>query len=301
MVEWLAMQEILVPHKDNFTPPERTPWGGRLIVSRYKAALGIAYDQIVGESWEISTHPSFPSRFKEPVESLPFLVKLLNSASNLSVQVHPKKGPTAKTEAWVILDAQPGAGLYLGLQEGVTQQQFELGMASGADLSPLLNFVEVGAGDVFFVPSGTLHAIGGGILLLEVQQPSDVTYRAYDWGRGRPLHLKEVSQATSWGQLRGKALVETLRRGGRDLVNCPEFHLRRLQLGEHKDNTHATGVQGCFVAEGLVEVSIQGRNQRFSQGESFIITPSAGAFELHGAPLALVFQVFSTQAASCCL
>ncbi|MBT7461479.1 MAG: class I mannose-6-phosphate isomerase, partial [Waddliaceae bacterium] len=207
--EFIAMVDhILAPRCDNFTPPERTPWGGTEIVESYKKHLGIKTEDIVGESWELSGHPSFPNTFLcddlqvsltelenlfsdklygEGITSMPFLVKLLNSRKNLSVQVHPKDGDfvdkPSKTEAWYILAAEEGAGIYLGLKEGVTKEEFEECMRSGEDVSVFLNFVEVHPGDVYFIPAGTLHAIGSGITLLEVQETSESTFRAYDWGR----------------------------------------------------------------------------------------------------------------------
>src|SRR5262245_61367779 len=140
---------------DNFTPATRTPWGGTRILSRYKPAL-IKAQEIVGESWEVSVEPSFPSRFADSSETLaeriaadpmswlgrdvaaryggqtPLLVKLLDAADHLSLQVHPTDGDPAlaagesgKPEAWVVLDVDPGCGLYLGFREGVERRDVE--------------------------------------------------------------------------------------------------------------------------------------------------------------------------------
>lgn len=159
----------------------------------------------VGEAWDLSVHPNGPSRvadgpwagrtldelaaahpgaFGGPIG---LLAKRLDCAQTLSVQVHPR-GRDAKTEAWVVLDAAPGAGVYVGFRRRVTKEEVRQAALDGT-LPQLLRFVEAGAGAAIFVPSGTVHAIGAGLFLFEIQQSSDVTYRMFDWGRSRELHL----------------------------------------------------------------------------------------------------------------
>lgn len=201
----------------NFTPPARTPWGGRRIVERLKRGLGITTEAVVGESWEISVEPSFPSRVAgrheylgeviaaDPVAwlgrhdaarygQLPLLVKLLDADEPLSVQVHPSDGDRAlgpgesgKPEAWVVLHREPGAGLYLGFREGVERSDVRACIERGGDLSTLLQFAPVEVGDAFVIDAGTPHAIGPGLTLLEPQYVSPgrrgVTYRYWDWNR----------------------------------------------------------------------------------------------------------------------
>lgn len=136
------------------------------------------------------------------------LVKLLDVQERLSVQVHPDdalalklNGATAigKHEAWVILDAAPGAQILLGRNPSVSAEQVSAALESGGDIESLLSRVPVTAGDALDVPPGTLHALMPGLLVWEVQQPSDLTYRVSDWGRqhpDRPLHLREARLAT---------------------------------------------------------------------------------------------------------
>ncbi len=134
---------------------------------------------------------------------------------NLSVQIHPNEeyaqkmndsrflNPHSKNEAWVILDAEDGAGIYLGLAEGVTEEKMRLALQNNEDISSLLNFVPVKKGDVFNIPAGTPHAIGSGITLLEPQETSETTFRYYDWGRPRELHVNHALAVTNWQMTRG--------------------------------------------------------------------------------------------------
>lgn len=136
------------------------------------------------------------------------LVKLLDVHDRLSVQVHPDdalaaelSGPGAhgKHEAWVILDAAPGAHLLLGRDHRVSEQRLSAALAGAEEVEPLLARIPVKAGDALDVPPGTLHALMPGLLVWEVQQPSDLTYRVSDWGRehaDRPLHAREARRAT---------------------------------------------------------------------------------------------------------
>ena len=125
------------------------------------------------------------------------LIKFLFTTDSLSVQVHPndeqaqKAGkPRGKTEMWHILRAEPGARIALGLKHAVTAEELRAAALDGS-IVDLLNWIPVSAGQSFFVPAGTLHAIGAGIALCEIQQLADITYRLYDWGRGRELHLEQ--------------------------------------------------------------------------------------------------------------
>jgi len=143
--------------------------------------------------------PSYPNA------RISLLIKLSDAAQDLSVQIHPtdeqalrdepERGYPGKSEMYVILQAEPGAGIYWGLQAGTSKEELERACRSGKGVRELLHFVPVVAGDVLYSPSGVVHAIGKGVVYCEVQQNSDITYRLYDWGRldaqgkPRPLHL----------------------------------------------------------------------------------------------------------------
>jgi len=137
----------------------------------------------------------------------PLLIKYIDATDDLSVQVHPddklaqeRYGMNGKTEMWYVIQADEGAGLYVGFQEGVTRDQYWDAVESGT-IDQLLRFYPVKKGDLFFIPAGTVHAIGKGVLLAEIQQPSDVTYRIFDWnrvdeqGHSRELHVDEAFDA----------------------------------------------------------------------------------------------------------
>ena len=249
---------------DNFTPPSRTPWGGTRILERYKDGLAIEGERVVGESWELSVEPDFPGRVDGPasgkpaidgqlLEALiasdpsgwlgaeaaaggcPLLVKLLDARTPLSVQIHPTDDdPTlapdesGKPESWLVVEADDGAGLYLGLREGVDEGAMREAIESGADVSALLLFVPVAAGDFFVIDAGTPHAVGGGLTLVEPQRVlpgrRGLTYRYWDWNRtydhsGRPdpegsprdLHVDDALRVTRWERPRGEALLPHVR------------------------------------------------------------------------------------------
>lgn len=213
----MACPGPLLLQADNFTPPERTPWGGTQIARRFKQAFVDDPQASIGESWELSVEPSFPSRvatsdsrLADVVAATPrawlgdeiaaqygqtcLLVKILDAGDNLSLQVHPSWDDQAldddesgKPETWIVLAQEQGAGIYLGFREGVDEQDVAACLARGGRLDRLMNFVPVEPGDVFQIRAGTPHAVGRGVTLLEPQavKPGKraVTYRFWDWNR----------------------------------------------------------------------------------------------------------------------
>ncbi len=327
---------------DNFTPPTRTPWGGTRIREHYKAGLAPADEPlVVGESWEVSVEPSFPSRAavdgvslwdliaRDPVGWLgaaaaqryggqsPLLVKLLDSADNLSVQVHPRDGDPAladdesgKPESWVVLDAAPGAGFYLGFRDGVTRRDVARCLATTGPLDRLMNFVPVAAGDAFVIRAGTPHAIGAGVTLVEPQFVNPgrrgVTYRFWDWnrlydadgrrspdGQPRQLHVERSLAVTSWDAPRGAAFVETCRvtprsvAHGRELVvDWPWFQVERWSGSAAFDL--ASGTMWALVCVGgSVTLSCPGGfSLSLRRGESAVVPAAIDvSVRLHGATL----------------
>jgi mannose-6-phosphate isomerase len=204
-------------------------WGGRALQG--KLNKNIPCDVNIGESWELSAVPGDESKSLSPpyagktlpfifekekerlvgngrFPSFPLLYKFIDSNEKLSVQVHPadreaKNGVSpalGKTECWFIVDAKPGAQLICGFRKGVGLADVKDGVERG-NLPQLCNYVPIKSGDVVFVPAGTVHALLDGVLIYEMQQTSDTTFRLYDWGRtdkngnSRPLHVKESLQA----------------------------------------------------------------------------------------------------------
>ena len=186
-------------------------WGGKKLAQMKNMNDG-KYDQI-GETWEVSLlkeGPSYSEDTGEEIsslfgsESFQYLVKFIDASDDLSIQVHPddeyakNEDSLGKTECWFILATDQGCGIYLGLREGVDKRRLEQAILEKEDVSKLLNFVPVKEGDFFFVPAGTIHAIGKGVTLAEVQQSSGITYRVWDWnrvdseGKSRELHVDKA-------------------------------------------------------------------------------------------------------------
>lgn len=319
----LTLNLPLKPRSDNFTPLSRTPWGGTRI-AQLKSHLGVPIGQKIGESWEISGHPDFPNIFQIENEQItllellkkypekilgkrnlerfgpqmPFLAKLLNAEDWLSVQVHPKPnypnlkpGEHSKTEAWHIIEAQEGAGIYLGLAEGTTPEKMKKALTAGEDVTKLLHFVRVKEGETWFVPAGTPHAIGPGLFLYEPQESSATTYRYYDFnrkdqkGKTRPLHIEEAIGCTDWEAPRGTALEKRLRmKGGNLLISSPEFRLLRFDLkrGTALKQETEGGVQGFTALSGKFEFTSQQSDRIVSvmSGESVILPACIGTYQI---------------------
>lgn len=215
-------------------PTSRVP--GLAMGAPGRAGAAPTLDELAAEMGRglVGARSPWPDRF-------PLLVKLLDPADWLSVQVHPDDdlarrlaGPdgVGKTEAWYVLDADPGAELLLGVQPNIADDRVRAAIRAGG-LAALLERVAVSPGDTVLVPAGTLHAVGPGLLLYELQQPSDLTYRADDWGRPatpeRPLHIAETLAAWQPGAQpvlgRAAAAAPT---GREELVRCRHFVMERL-------------------------------------------------------------------------
>ena len=185
--------------------------------------------------------PLFPLRPSEPIGEAWFpaktdlLVKLIFTTERLSVQVHPDDAYAAvhhqslgKTEAWYIVDAQPQAEVAVGFREQLTPDRARDAAQSG-EIEHLLAWHKVKPGDVVFVPAGTVHAIGAGLTICEVQENSDVTYRLYDYGRPRELHLDHGMAVAKLEPYSFASPVRQLAKGRDLLVECPYFNMERLQ------------------------------------------------------------------------
>ena len=190
------------------------PWGRTQLPPMFDAPPG----KRIGEVWF------------EGDQDLPLLAKYIFTSERLSIQVHPddkearSRGlPQGKSECWTILEAEPGATLGLGLRRDADRNELRAAALDGS-IEQLIDWRPVSAGDFVFVPSGTIHAIGAGISLLEFQQNADVTYRLYDYGRPRELHLDdglEVARASPFPD----KLVHLARGTRRTLVDGPHFTL----------------------------------------------------------------------------
>lgn len=252
----------------------------------------------IAETWELSLHPDGLCRVAEGEyagktlkevlgrEDFPTLIKLIDAQDDLSIQVHP-----AKTEMWYIVDCEEGATLVYGLKEAFCEESFRKALAEGR-VEELLNKVPVHRGDVFFIPSGMVHAIGKGILIAEIQQNSNITYRVYDYGRlqnGKPreLHVEQamtVIRDFTPEQLRslrfssGGGTEAEGAEQGEMLASCPYFRTCRYAVGtgEVVRLQDARGWQCLLCVEGTG--SLNGRAMR--AGDTFFAEKGVGSLTL---------------------
>lgn len=253
---------------------------------------GDAFGSGIGEAWDLSVHPNGPSKvvsgpydgatlaeivdadldaFGGPID---LLAKRLDCAENLSVQVHPTDGDP-KTESWVILDAQPGAGVFHGFRRPLDLAEAEAAALDGS-IMDLLAFHEVARGDCVFVPAGTVHAIGGGLRLFELQQSSDTTFRLYDYGRGRGLHLDQGLEVADLGPSKPNAAPEPLFDGHR-LVSCAHFYVDEV-TGTNITIDPGDRWQALLVLSGSATTG----DNTAPAGRTLLVPASAGPTSVHG-------------------
>jgi mannose-6-phosphate isomerase len=217
----------------------------------------------------------------------PLLIKFLFPGDKLSVQVHPddagarKYGqPYGKTECWYVLRAEPGAQVALGLKPGVTLEEFRKSIEE-TSAEQLLNWTDVYAGDVLYVAAGTVHTIGGGMVLVETQQTSDITYRLYDYGRPRELHIEKGLEAVNLHTNAGKVL-RSADPGSDVLVRSPFFQVEQMRPRESlraqvsPDSPHilvAVNGAGVVEADGMEPVS-------FATGDAVVIPASVSEYSV---------------------
>lgn len=297
-------------------------WGGE----RLKEDYGKKTDMTpLAESWELSCHPAGPSVIEngpwagktlaaylsanpqhlragaETGAEFPLLIKLIDAAQSLSVQVHPddeyartrENGQLGKTEMWYVVDAKPGAGIYYGFKRPTTLEEMEKAICENT-LTDLLSWVEAKPGDVFFIPAGTVHAIGAGLLIAEVQQSSNLTYRVYDYGRvgadGKPreLHIakaldvaKRERPQTPIGPTEPARDVP----GGREqpLVACDRFTVSELAVdGLMEENVTPESFVALLCLSGEGALLCGGESYALAKGQSVFLPAGMGACKLAG-------------------
>ncbi|MDD5198684.1 MAG: class I mannose-6-phosphate isomerase [Terrimicrobiaceae bacterium] len=291
-------------------PMERV-WGGRRLESLLGKSLPPGVP--VGESWEIvdredaqsvahggarggatlhelwaeSREEIFGAAYaRHPAPRFPILIKLLDARERLSVQVHPPAGIAPalqgepKTEMWYFLDCLPGATIYAGLKRGVTRASFEEAMLGG-EVEQTLHRIPVRSGESIFIPSGRVHAIGEGCLIVEVQQNSDTTYRVFDWNRAgldgnpRALHIAESMSSIDFEDY--EPAVEA--GGGEDAVvaGCEHFLVERWML----DEARAALDGGFFALFAVVAGRVRFGEKIFEVGAFFLVPAGAAGRDLH--------------------
>ena len=293
-------------------------WGGRRLGEILGKSLPTREDY--GESWEISDHALHQSivasgpRAGQSLRHLmereradllgaaaathalfPWLVKFLDARDWLSVQVHPDDenvprfwpGEIGKTEAWFVLAADPGSRIYAGLEPGVDRHTLRAALQAGT-VAKCLHHFEPKAGDCVFLPAGTVHAVGGGVLFAEVQQTSDATFRLFDWnrhdahGKTRTLHVEEALACIDW--TRGpvepirtnplsSAALETGPRSPlhQSLVQCPYFHLAHARQNTPFECGGEGTLQVWIVLDGTARWDLPGRHELLARGQAWLL------------------------------
>lgn len=276
-------------------------WGGEKLKTKYGKRTLVTP---CAESWELSFHKDGMTRLydgttlSERVDSFelgenaksfpdfPMLIKLIDARERLSVQVHPSdeyamehEGSYGKCEAWYIVEAEPGAGIYLGFADDVTKGEYARAISENR-LEELLNFYEVKAGECYYIPSGTIHAIAEGCLICEIQQSSNITYRVYDWGRKdkqgnqRELHIEKALDVTTLKKYEPNVMR------GEFLCASKYFTARRIRVssGERQMLADEKSFQ-CIIC-----ISGEGRVGGFDAkaGESFFVPADYGTYTLMG-------------------
>lgn len=227
----------------------------------------------------------------------PLLVKLLDAHQDLSVQVHPDDayagehaGELGKTESWYIVAAEPGAEIYYG-HTAQTKAEFDAAVDAG-DWDKLLRKVPVKAGDFFYVPAGTLHALGAGVLALETQQSSDVTYRVYDFdrvdaktGELRELHLTDAKNVTTIPFIPEQPQTSTATYGGvmvTTLVEAPYFNVYKWDVDGRATLDAWAPYLLATVIDGTLDLTVFGVTYQLRKGQSFILPNDVEAWTLQG-------------------
>lgn len=274
-------------------------WGGRRLETLFGKRLPPGAR--IGESWEIVDRPEAQSIVRGGIQGsqtlhdlwvnhreevfgriadaprFPLLIKLLDAREKLSVQVHPptkiaaELGGEPKTEFWYIAEASPDAELYVGIRKGSSRAQIETALETGA-VADHLHRLPVSTGDAMFLPSGRIHSIGAGNVIVEIQQNSDTTYRVFDWnrtadeGKPRKLHVAESLRSIDFEDFE----PTTVTAKGESLLQDPLFEIEKWELRESR----SVGVGGSFVIVACLSGEIRCAGIGITPGEFFLVPAS---------------------------
>lgn len=308
-------------------------WGGtRLKTLLYKEISGA---NCCGESWEVSglvgdesmivngflaennlnelleiymTELVGEKNYEKYGLGFPLLIKFIDAQDNLSVQVHPddelaqrKYGQSGKTEMWHVIASEPGSGLYVGFNKTVCKTQFEEAIANGT-VEDVLQFYPVQPGDTFMIPAGTVHAIGKGVLLAEIQQPSDMTFRVFDWnrvddeGNARELHVQEALEAIDFDHQTDNFKVEyqpQLNKTVR-LVRSQYFNTSLLEFDQplNKSFVEIDSFVIYMCLDGQILLAYGDERERLETGEVVLIPAEMEEVQLLPARKSKVLEVY---------
>ncbi len=281
-------------------------WGGRRLEARFRKQL--PKGTLIGESWEIVDRPEAQSLVRDrPMRGrtlhqlwmedreeifgdvpdtarFPLVAKLIDAREKLSLQVHPPSrvaralGGETKDELWYVLDAVPDAQIYAGLRGGVTREQFEAALENSS-VAELVHRISVKGGDAIFMPSGRLHTMGHGILVAEIQQNSDTTYRVFDWNRvgtdGKPrrLHVSEAMQSIDFTDIEPNLIQSR----GETLVRDSVFVVEKWNLVSKRK----AATLGKFAIFLCLDGEIDCAGLKFKSGDFFLIPAALQDRNLH--------------------
>lgn len=320
----------------SYTPLKMHPcyksylWGGERLRREFGKSDAPA---ITAESWELACLPDGCSTVEDgpyqgwDIASLgrknrtgfwgtecrgdqfPLLVKLIDAKQNLSIQVHPsdhtaqrESGESGKAELWYIVDCEPQACLYLGLSRKITQEEF-LRRAQDGTICDVLNEVPVSRGDVFYILPGTIHAIGSGIMIAEIQQNSNTTFRVYDYqrrdanGNQRPLHLERAAQVVRYEPIapedcKANNAVLFPEFQMYEMFTCQYFRAYRIDVVESITlKCDGLSFQHILCVDGAGEICVGGKKYPFVCGESYFLPAALGNYQVRGACRVLLSRV----------
>ena len=293
-------------------------WGGRRLIDEYNKPYE---GERLAETWEMSCHPDGPSvivngehagkSLAEYVteqgkgvlgsncqifQDFPIMIKFIDAKDNLSIQVHPNniyalehEHQYGKTEVWYVLDAGENAFLYYGFKHEISKEEFAERIANNT-LLEVLNAVPVHKGDVFYIPAGTIHAICRDIVIAEIQQSSNVTYRVYDYGRvgadGKPrqLHVEQAVKVTKLAPPK-----DDYNFGGH-LVRSPYFTVDQVD-GGYAGNCDDESFTSVLVVDGSGTICCGDEKLEVTKGDSLFLPADSGKFALEGSVKALITRV----------
>jgi mannose-6-phosphate isomerase len=286
-------------------------WGGNALISRFNK--GKPTSKLIGESWELSAIADNLSvisngflagnNIEELIEvymgditgdsiydkfgnEFPLLIKFIEAQEDLSIQVHPnndlaknRHNAYGKTEMWYILESKTGSKIYTGFNDGVTSDIYKEALENGK-IEELLNVETIEAGDVFFTPAGRVHAIGAGIVLVEIQQTSDITYRIFDWNRKstgkekRELHTELALDAIDFKQTgKNKIRIEPVLNKTENLVDCEFFHTNLIRFDKAIDKEYyfIDSFVAYICTEGEFMINWDGNSEVVTKGETVLL------------------------------
>ncbi len=294
-------------------------WGGNTMKALYRKQNDL---RVTAESWELSCHPDGESRIANGVyagrslsevlaerpeyvsdqfhaqDRFPILIKLIDAAQDLSVQVHPSdenadpaRGEQGKAELWYVVQCEPAAYIYYGLNQEVSRERL-IRRAEDGSICKILNKVPVHPGDVFFIRPGTIHALGKGVIAAEIQQNSNTTFRVFDYcrkdaaGQTRPLHLQRAAEVIDYrpvipGQAGENNQMYTGAYAYAQIFSCDAFRVSRIRCRDAVTlRCGAESFHSLLVIAGEGTLRYGGETYALPAGESYFLPAASGVYEI---------------------